>query len=99
MSTRGFLEGENSFQDRRKGDRRKAIRRREDGLQEQVLVDRDRKLQSLLELGQLIGLDLQIDGMLVQIAQKAAEVMGAEATVLSAETTWAATLSPVRTVG
>jgi len=50
----------------------------EDRVQKQALVGRDRKLQSLLELGQLIGLDLQIDGMLVQIAQKAAEVMGAD---------------------
>ncbi len=45
---------------------------------EGALVERDRKLRSLLELGQIIGLDLQIDAMLVQIAQKAAEVMGAE---------------------
>jgi signal transduction histidine kinase len=67
-----------SSDDRRREDRRKAIRRGEDQVQQQVMTDRDRKLQSLLELGQLIGLDLQIDGMLVQIAQKAAEVMGAE---------------------
>ena len=39
---------------------------------------RDRKLQSLLELGHLIGLDLKIDEMLYQIAQKAAEVMEAD---------------------
>jgi len=38
----------------------------------------DRKLHSLLELGQIIGLDLQIDEMLLQIAQKAAEMMNAE---------------------
>jgi hypothetical protein len=36
----------------------------------------DRKLQSLLELGHLIGLDLNLDEMLFQIAQKAAEVKG-----------------------
>ena len=38
----------------------------------------DRKLHSLLELGQIIGLDLQLDEMLLQIAQKAAEMMNAE---------------------
>jgi signal transduction histidine kinase len=38
----------------------------------------DRKLQSLLELGHLIGLDLNLDEMLLQIAQKAAEVMDAD---------------------
>lgn len=38
----------------------------------------ERKLQSLLELGQIIGLDLQIDEMLLHIAQKATEVMRAE---------------------
>ena len=38
----------------------------------------ERKLRSLLELGQIIGLDLQIDEVLLQIAQKATEVMRAE---------------------
>jgi signal transduction histidine kinase len=38
----------------------------------------DRKLSSLLELSQIIGLDLQIDEMLLQIAQKATEMMNAE---------------------
>ena len=38
----------------------------------------DRKLHSLLELGQIIGLDLQIDEMLLQIARKAAEMMNAD---------------------
>jgi signal transduction histidine kinase len=37
-----------------------------------------RKLHSLLELGQLIGLDLQLDDMLFQIARKATEVMEAD---------------------
>lgn len=36
---------------------------------------REQKLQSLLELGQLIGLDLKLDEMLMQIARKACEVM------------------------
>jgi signal transduction histidine kinase len=42
------------------------------------LQERIRKLQSLLELGQIIGLDLHIGAILVQIARKAAEVMAAD---------------------
>jgi signal transduction histidine kinase len=38
----------------------------------------DRKLHSLLQLGQLIGLDLQLDEMLLQVARKATEVMEAD---------------------
>jgi signal transduction histidine kinase len=45
---------------------------------EQVLAETDRKVHSLLELGQLIGLDLQLDEMLLQIAKKASEVMDAD---------------------
>ncbi|MDH3383059.1 MAG: GAF domain-containing sensor histidine kinase [Deltaproteobacteria bacterium] len=44
-------------------------------MQEQSQSDRIRKLHSLLELGQLIGLDLKLDEMLLRIAQKACEVM------------------------
>jgi signal transduction histidine kinase len=44
----------------------------------QSFSESDRKLHSLLELGQIIGLDLQIDEMLLQIAQKATEMMNAE---------------------
>ena len=44
----------------------------------QSFSESDRKLDSLLELGQIIGLDLQIDEMLLQIAQKATEMMDAE---------------------
>ncbi|MBP1734510.1 MAG: hypothetical protein H6Q53_797, partial [Deltaproteobacteria bacterium] len=44
----------------------------------QSFSESDRKLDSLLELGQIIGLDLQIDEMLLQIAQKATEMMNAE---------------------
>jgi len=40
--------------------------------------DPDRKLRSLLQLGHLIGLDLQLDEMLLQIAKKATEVMEAD---------------------
>ena len=47
-------------------------------MQEQARSDRIRKLYSLLELGQLIGLDLKLDEMLVQIARKACEVMGSD---------------------
>jgi signal transduction histidine kinase len=41
----------------------------------QARVDSIRKLRSLLELGHVIGLDLKLDEMLVQIATKACEVM------------------------
>lgn len=44
-------------------------------MQDQARKDRIRKLHSLLELGHLIGLDLKLDEMLVQIAKKACEVM------------------------
>jgi signal transduction histidine kinase len=44
-------------------------------MQEQAQNDKIRKLHSLLELGQLIGRDLKLDEMLVQIARKACEVM------------------------
>jgi signal transduction histidine kinase len=44
----------------------------------QTQREQGRKVRSLLELGQLIGLDLQIDTLLQQIAQKAAEVMDAD---------------------
>src|SRR4030067_340188 len=37
-----------------------------------------RQVHSLLELGQLIGLDLKLDEMLMQIARKACEVMGSD---------------------
>jgi signal transduction histidine kinase len=60
------------------GDRRKFMRRAEDKVREQMLHERARKLHSLLELGQIIGLDLQLNEMLLQIAQKACEVMEAD---------------------
>ena len=70
---------ENSFyEDRRKAQRRKILRRSEDELLEQAHRGKVRKLQSLLELGQLIGLDLQLSDMLLQISQKACEVMEAD---------------------
>jgi signal transduction histidine kinase len=40
--------------------------------------DRDRQLRVLLDLGQIMGLDLKIEEMLLKIAQKAVEVMGAD---------------------
>jgi signal transduction histidine kinase len=64
--------------DRRKGERRKVLRRSEDKVRHHNLVERDRKLHSLLELGQMIGLDLQLKEMLRQIALKACEVMEAD---------------------
>jgi len=45
---------------------------------EQAQSDRIRKLHSLLELGKLIGLDLKLDEMLMQIARRACEVMESE---------------------
>lgn len=42
---------------------------------DQAQSDRIRKLHSLLELGRLIGLDLKLDEMLLQIARRACEVM------------------------
>jgi len=64
--------------DRRKGERRKTFRRHEDRVRHKNLAEGDRKLHSLLELGQIIGLDLQLKEMLLQIAQKACEVMEAD---------------------
>ena len=45
---------------------------------ERALSTSERRLRSMLELGQLIGLDLQLDEMLVQIASKAKTVMDAD---------------------
>jgi signal transduction histidine kinase len=66
------------FIERRKGDRRKTLRRSEDRAREQAQRQYIRKLHSLLELGQLIALDLQLNDMLLQISQKASEVMEAD---------------------
>jgi len=67
-----------SFKDRRKGDRRKTLRRGEDKARYHAEQEKARKLHSLLELGQLIGVDLQLHDMLLQISQKACEVMEAD---------------------
>ncbi len=64
--------------DRRKGDRRKMIRRSEDRARMEAQHRHVHKLHSLLELGQLIGLDLQLNEMLIQISRKACEVMEAD---------------------
>ena len=45
---------------------------------ETALSSSERRLRSMLELGRLIGLDLQLDDMLIQIASKAKEVMDAD---------------------
>ncbi len=66
------------YEERRKGDRRKSFRRSEDRAQEQARTTHARKLHSLLELGQLIGLDLQLNDMVLQISKKACEVMEAD---------------------
>ena len=65
-------------QERRKADQRITIRRAEDRARQISLKERERKLNSLLELGQLIGLDLELHEMLIKIAQKASEVMDAD---------------------
>ncbi len=54
------------------------IRRVQDRDQRDSLERRGRKFDSLLELGRLIGLDLELDEMLLQIAWKACEVMEAD---------------------
>ena len=59
-------------------ERRNLLRRREDEDRRETARESMRKLQSLLELGQLIGLDLQLREMLLQLARKAAEVMEAD---------------------
>lgn len=59
-------------------ERRKVTRLEEDKFRELAHQEKARKLHSLLELGQLIGLDLQLNDMLLQIAQKACEVMEAD---------------------
>jgi signal transduction histidine kinase len=66
------------YKDRRKGERRKKLRRSEDKIRGQAYHRKIRKLQSLLDLGQLIGLDLQLNEMLLKISQKACEVMEAD---------------------
>jgi signal transduction histidine kinase len=76
--TEASSRSEASHKDRYETDRRKFTRREDDKLQELAYRERARKLHSLLELGQLIGLDLQLNDMLSQIALKACEVMGAD---------------------
>jgi signal transduction histidine kinase len=66
------------YKDRRKCDRRKNLRRSQDRARFHAEQEKARKLHSLLELGQLIGLDLQLNDMLSQISQKACEVMEAD---------------------
>jgi len=64
--------------ERRKGQRRRTVRRKEDRTREEAKNTKTLKLQSLLDLGRLIGLDLQIDEMLLKISLKACEVMEAD---------------------
>jgi signal transduction histidine kinase len=66
------------YKERRKGDRRKTLRRNEDKARYHAEQEKARKLHSLLELGQLIGVDLQLNDMLLQISRKACEVMEAD---------------------
>ena len=75
---RTSIQTEVPLKDQPKIERRKAARRLEDRLREEAHQESARKLRSLLELGQMIGLDLQLNEMLLQIAQKACEVMEAD---------------------
>ncbi len=78
MSPEGTIQNKPLNKERRKEERRKIFRRSEDWVQEQAQQRKAHKLHSLLELGQLIGLDLQLNEMLLQISQKACEVMEAD---------------------
>ena len=66
------------FPERRREDRRKQIRRASGRVEAHARLDTIRKLESLLELGRLVNLDLQLGDILSQIAQRAAEVMEAD---------------------
>ena len=59
-------------------DRRKANRRTEDRRQFHFYQEQSRRLQALLELGRMITLDLKLEPLLTQIAQKAAEIVKAD---------------------
>jgi signal transduction histidine kinase len=59
-------------------DRRKANRRIEDRRLVHFYQEQSRRLQSLLELGRSITLDLELEPLLTQIAQKAAEISQAD---------------------
>ncbi len=75
---RGSRQRNIPFKDRRKGARRKTLRRSEHKARYHAEQEKAQKLHSLLELGQLIGLDLRLNDMLLQISQKACEVMEAD---------------------
>ena len=78
MSPEGTIQNKPLSKERRKSDRRRTLRRSEDRVGEQAQKTHTRKLESLLELGQLIGLDLQLNEMLLKISQKACKVMEAD---------------------
>jgi signal transduction histidine kinase len=59
-------------------EQRQSFRRAEDRKTLQIQKEQNHKLQSLLELGRIIGLDLQIEAILQQIAKKTAEIMDAD---------------------
>ena len=59
-------------------DRRKANRRNEDRRLGHFYQEQSRRLQSLLELGRMITLDLELEPLLTQIAKKAAEIIQAD---------------------
>jgi signal transduction histidine kinase len=59
-------------------DRRRAKRREGDRRLDHFYQEQSRRLQSLLELGRMITLDLKLEPLLTQIAQKAAEIVKAD---------------------
>ncbi|MEW6184156.1 MAG: GAF domain-containing sensor histidine kinase [Thermodesulfobacteriota bacterium] len=60
------------------GDRRGNHRRAEDQGLKALVQEQTRRLQSLLELGRLINLDLNLNALLTQIAKKTAEILKAD---------------------
>jgi len=78
MISKPSTQNRDFYKDRRKGERRKVLRRSEDKMRGRAYRRKIHKLQSLLDLGQLIGLDLQLNEMLLKISQKACEVMEAD---------------------
>lgn len=59
-------------------ERRAFSRRADDSAVREAWKEQNRKVQSLLQVGHLIGLDLHLDSMLYRIAEKAAEIMDAD---------------------
>lgn len=70
MSGELFASDKRSSQEQRKGDRRKSLRRSRGRTKEQGLKEHEREFSALLDLGQIIGIDLKIEEMLVQSSHR-----------------------------